>query len=89
MLSKIKSPIAAAVLIALLTVALGGGVAAAGPSNRKTVTVVHPRPSPYAPYYYSRWSPYSLYSIYDHLSGGRELCYLPTEPCDNNHRVQN
>jgi len=45
--------------------------------------------SPYAPYYYSRWNPYSLYSIYDHLSGGRQLCRLPSEPCDNEHRVQN
>jgi hypothetical protein len=46
-------------------------------------------PSPYAPYYYSAWNPYSLYSIYDHLSGGRQLCRLPSEPCDNEHRVQN
>jgi hypothetical protein len=38
---------------------------------------------------YSRWNPYSLYSIYDHLSGGRQLCHLPSEPCDNQHRVQN
>jgi hypothetical protein len=44
---------------------------------------------PYYPYYYSRYSPYSLYSIYDHLSGGRHLCYLPSDPCDNNHRVTN
>ena len=56
---------------------------------------MHPRyvpyvpASPYAPYYYSRWNPYSLYSIYDHLSGGRQLCRLPSEPCDNEHRVQN
>jgi hypothetical protein len=26
-----------------------------------------------APYYYSPWNPYSLFSIYDHLSGGRQL----------------
>jgi hypothetical protein len=91
MLSKIKSPITAGVLMALLAVALSAQPATAGPSNRKTVIIVHshPPPSPYAPYYYSPWSPYSLYSIYDHLSGGRELCFLPTEPCDNNHRVQN
>ena len=44
---------------------------------------------PYYPYYYSRYSPYSLYSVYDHLSGGRHLCYLPSDPCDNNHRVTN
>ena len=43
--------------------------------------VTSPTVSPYAPYYYSRWNPYSLYSIYDHLSGGRQLCHLPSEPC--------
>ena len=25
---------------------------------------------------YSRWNPYSLYSIYDHLSGGMQSCSL-------------
>ena len=28
-------------------------------------------------------------SIYDHLSGGRQLCYLPSEPCDDGHSVHN
>lgn len=56
---------------------------------RPVVVVPYVRPSPYAPYYYSRWNPYSAYSVYDHLSGGRQQCQLPTEPCDNNHRVTN
>jgi hypothetical protein len=75
---------------------LGAGHSVAGTNNdRRTVIVVHPRHiirvpvSPYAPYYYSRWNPHSLYSIYDHLSGGRQLCRLPSEPCDNEHRLQN
>ena len=62
--------------------------------------VVHPRHhayphdpfypyEPYYPFYYSRYNPNSLYSVYDHLSGGRHLCYLPTDPCDNNHRITN
>jgi hypothetical protein len=56
---------------------------------RPVVVVPYVPPSPYAPYYYSRWNPYSAYSVYDHLSGGRQQCQLPTEPCDNTHRVTN
>ncbi len=81
---------------ALAFVLLGVGHSLAGANeDRKAVIVVHPRHvirvpvSPYAPYYYSRWNPHSLYSIYDHLSGGRQLCRLPSEPCDNEHRLQN
>jgi hypothetical protein len=91
MRSKIKSPITVGVAIALVF-AVGLGDALARSNKHKTVVVVHPlyAPiSPYAPYYYSPWNPYSLYSIYDHLSGGRQLCHLPSEPCDNEHRVQN
>lgn len=81
--------------IALAFTLLGAGSSLAGTNHHRPVIVVHPRyvvripVSPYAPYYYSRWDPHSLYSIYDHLSGGRQLCRLPTEPCDNEHRVQN
>jgi hypothetical protein len=81
--------------IALTLVLLSAGTSFAGTNGRKVVIVVHPRHvvrvpvSPYAPYYYSRWNPHSLYSIYDHLSGGRQLCRLPSEPCDNDHRLQN
>jgi hypothetical protein len=93
MRSTIKSPITiGAAMVAALTLTLGAGDALARSSKQKTVVVVHPLylpPSPYAPYYYSAWNPYSLYSIYDHLSGGRQLCRLPSEPCDNEHRVQN
>jgi hypothetical protein len=80
---------------ALVLVLLAAGNSLAGTNGRTVVVVVHPRHvirapiSPYAPYYYSRWNPFSFYSIYDHLSGGRQLCRLPSEPCDNEHRVQN
>jgi hypothetical protein len=80
---------------ALALVLLCAGNSFAGTNDRRAVIVVHPRHvirvpvSPYAPYYYSRWNPHSLYSIYDHLSGGRQLCRLPSEPCDNEHRLQN
>jgi hypothetical protein len=81
--------------IALVIVMLSTASGFADPVGRKPIVIVHPRyapsvpVSPYAPYYYSRWNPYSLYSIYDHLSGGRQLCHLPSEPCDNEHRLQN
>ena len=83
---KIGLAIAASVLVASALV-LYAGDAQAGQNERKALR--HPSRSPYAPYYYSRWNPYSAYSVYDHLSGGRQLCYLATEPCDNNHRMQN
>jgi hypothetical protein len=95
MLSGVNYTAAKGLAMALVIVVLGTASGFAGPNHRKPVVVVHPRPapyvpvSPYAPYYYSRWNPYSLYSIYDHLSGGRQLCHLPSEPCDNQHRVQN
>jgi hypothetical protein len=33
-------------------------------------------------------TPPSAYEVYDSLKG-REMCYLPSGPCDNNQRVQN
>jgi hypothetical protein len=93
-----KSAFVAGALAAALALPLSAAVAGEGrPTPR---VVVHPRHyayphdpfyphDPYYPYYYSPFNPYSLYSIYDHLSGGRHLCYLPTDPCDNNHRVSN
>ena len=80
MRSRIKSPITMGI-VAALVFAVGVGAALARSNKHKTVVVVHPL---YAPP-----SPYSLYSIYDHLSGGRQLCHLQSEPCDNEHRVQN
>jgi hypothetical protein len=95
MLPSLNHTTTAPLAMALVFVMLTTTTSFAGPHNRKPTVVVHPRyvpyvpVSPYAPYYYSRWNPYSLYSIYDHLSGGRQLCRLPSEPCDNEHRVQN
>jgi hypothetical protein len=89
--STITSPFAIA--MAVLAYAIPAGNALAQPNRQRKVVVVPyvppPPPSPYAPYYYSPWNPYSAYSVYDHLSGGRQQCQLPTEPCDNNHRVMN
>jgi hypothetical protein len=96
---KTMSAFATGAAIAALTLTLDPGTAAADGAHRGRI-VVHPHYrtdahdpfypyDPYYPYYYSRYSPYSLYSVYDHLSGGRHLCYLPSDPCDNNHRVTN
>jgi hypothetical protein len=97
---RMTSPVV--VGVAILSFALASGTAdglaqtnslprANKQTNRPRPVVVVPYvpPSPYAPYYYSRWNPYSAYSVYDHLSGGRQQCQLPTEPCDNTHRVTN
>jgi len=95
MLTSLNYTTAARFAAALIFVALSATSGIAGQKHRRPVVVVYPRPagvvpaSPYAPYYYSTWNPYSIYSIYDHLSGGRQLCHLPSEPCDNNHRVTN
>jgi hypothetical protein len=96
MLPRSHSTAAGRLGMALAFVLLGAGHSLAlAKDDRKAFIVVHPGHvirgpvSPYAPYYYSRWNPHSLYSIYDHLSGGRQLCRLPSEPCDNEHRLQN
>ena len=94
MLTQIKSLVTAAIVAALVVV-IPAGDALARHKPRPVVVVPYvppptpPPPPPYAPYYYSAWNPFSVYSIYDYLSGGRQQCQLPTEPCDNNHRVQN
>ena len=96
---KTMSAFAIGAAIAAPTLTLDAGTAAAGEAHRGRM-VVHPHYradahdpfypyDPYYPYYYSRYLPNSLYSVYDHLSGGRHLCYLPSDPCDNNHRVTN
>jgi hypothetical protein len=101
---KAIATVAAAIAAVAVPLLAGDACAQSTQSKRhkqRPVVVVHPLyvapppygppppPSPYAPYYYSPWNPYSAYSVYDHLSGGRQQCQLPTEPCDNNHRVTN
>ncbi len=93
------SAVIAGCLAAALALSLNAA-ATAGDLDRGSRIVVHPRHDayphdpfypyePYYPFYYSPDNPYSLYSVYDHLSGGRHLCHLPTDPCENNHRVTN
>jgi hypothetical protein len=102
MFLRIAPCILATTAIYSLVVAIAPAKSFAGANNRRSVILVYPRrcsytppyeayapPCAYRPYYYSAWNPFSVYSVYDHLSGGRELCHLPTEPCDNTHRVTN
>ena len=96
--TKSRVAVGAGILAFALAAVVGDAVAQ---TNKQTNKQNRPRPvvvvpyqppppaSPYAPYYYSPWNPNSAYSIYDHLSGGRQQCQLPSEPCDNNHRVSN
>ena len=86
---KLKAILVAAVASVSVVAGPGAGDARAGSVGQRHVIVAHQRPSACAPYYYSRWNPYSVFSIYDHLSGGRQVCALPSECCDNNHRVTN
>jgi hypothetical protein len=86
---RITCLVVAGAALAALGIVLDAGGARANTIHRKHIVVVNPPFDPSTPYYYSRWNPYSLYSVYDHLSGGRQLCYLPTDRCDNNHRMQN
>jgi hypothetical protein len=91
--------VVASVAIAWVTVALAPGNVLAASHGRKTMQPHHcsytppfeayAPPCDYKPYYYSTWNPYSIYSVYDRLSGGRQLCHMATEPCENNHRVTN
>lgn len=89
MVRKLKAILVAALVSASAASGPGAGAALAGDIGQRHVIVSHHGPSACAAYYYSRWNPYSIYSIYDHLSGGRQLCGLPSECCDNNHRVTN
>ena len=86
---KLKVILAAAIVSVSAAVALGPSDALAGSVGQRHIILAHQRPSACAPYYYSRWNPYSVVSVYDHLSGGRQVCALPSECCDNNHRVTN
>jgi hypothetical protein len=86
---KLKAILVAALASASVAAGPGASNALAGYVDQRRAIVAHQRLSACAPYYYSRWNPYSAFSIYDHLSGGRQVCALPSECCDNNHRVTN
>jgi hypothetical protein len=94
------SAVVAGSLAAALALSFNAAATAGDLDQAPPRIVIHPRHGayphdpfyphePYYPFYYSPYNPNSLYSVYDHLSGGRQLCHLPTDPCDNNHRVSN
>jgi hypothetical protein len=62
-------------------------VAQAAPSTYGANALVAPGSSPDQPAAPTAENPF--YSLYNSLKDGTEECSLPSEPCDNNHRVQN
>lgn len=73
MSAKLKTAIVSGILVATISAALGAGKAV--PTGRRPANTITRPPS--------------LYELYTRLKGSREFCYLPSEPCDNNRRVQN
>jgi len=70
---KVKAVICTGIFVALTTAALAAGNNV--PAHRPPVIAISRPPS--------------LWEVYTRLKGSREFCYLPSEPCDNSHRVVN
>jgi len=71
------------VLMALLTLSCTSWNVLAGTHfHKKAVASVHPR-------YYSYYPPRHPLPSVSRSRGDHELCYLPSEGCDNNHTITN
>jgi len=89
---RIVSAVGAGLFLAALAFPLHAERAGASENHRH-----HHRAAPrhpavaYAPRYrYPAYPPSSsAWAIYQYLKDGTEWCWLPTEPCDNNHRMAN
>jgi len=91
---NIGSSLAVGLIVTASTAVLHIGNAAASESHRhhhvarhpwRHAHVAHARRYAYPPYPRSD----SLWALYQYLKDGTEWCWLPTEPCDNNHRMTN
>jgi hypothetical protein len=81
---KIDARLVRALLVGLLALSCTSWSALAGTHCRKkTIVVVHNR---YFSYYPAQ---HSFPSASHSLSDGHELCYLPSDGCDNNHSITN
>lgn len=69
------------------TYAANAPVAQTAPATNSANASVPPGVSPDQPAAPPAENPF--YSLYNSLKGGTEQCSLPSEPCDNNHRIQN
>ena len=81
MTRKIDVRFVSALLVGLLAFFTSWS-AFAGANHKKAAAVVHAR------YYLYDPPHHSLPSVRP-LSDGHELCYLPSEGCDNNHSITN
>jgi len=82
MTRKIDVRFVSALLVGLLAFFTSWS-AFAGANHKKAAAVVHAR------YYLYDPPHHSLPSVFRRLSDGHELCYLPSEGCDNNHSITN
>ena len=81
MTRKIDARLVSALLVGLL--AFFTSWSAFAGANHKKAPVVHAR------YYLYEPPHHSLPSVSRPLSDGHEVCYLPSEGCDNNHSITN
>ena len=82
MTRKIDARLVSALLVGLLAFFTSWS-ALAGAHHKKAAVAVHAR------YYLYDPPHHSLPSVARPLSDGREVCYLPSEGCDNNHSITN
>lgn len=83
MIRKIDARLVSALLVGLLAFFTSWSGAFAGANHKKAAAVVHAR------YYLYDRPHHSFSSVSRPLSDGHELCYLPSEGCDNNHSITN
>lgn len=88
---RIVSPFGAGLFLAALAVVLHAELAGATENHRHHHRAGRHPAVAYAQRY--RYPAYpassSAWAIYQYLKDGTEWCWLPTEPCDNNHRMTN
>lgn len=82
MTRKIDARLVSALLVGLLAFFTSGS-AFAGANHKKAAVVAHAR------YYLYEPPPLSFPSVSRALSDGHEVCYLPSDGCDNNHSIAN
>jgi hypothetical protein len=82
MTRKIDARLVSALLVGLLAFFTSWS-AFAGANHKKAAAAVHAR------YYLYEPPSHSFPSVSRLLSDGHEVCYLPSDGCDNNHSIAN
>ncbi len=83
MTRKIDARFVSALLVGLLAFLYFVECVCRNTFRKKTIVVVHDR------YYLYYPAPHSFPSVSRPLSDGHQLCYLPSDGCDNNHSITN